>query len=309
MKKKQRFISEKSPGPVTLAQTITKADCANCSNPLNGSSYCSSCGQKKIGEKDVTIHSFIENAFHEFTHIDSKILRSIRYLLIRPGFMTEEFITGHRKRYMNPIQLFIVINLIYFILIGFFKWSTFTTPLEFLLQNNPPGRLMRSMVNHKMAETGLTYEAYKELFNHTLHTQAKSLIIVMVPMFAVLLSILYFRQKRYFVEHLVFSLHFYGFVLIALGIALNLAFLLLTLILHSIGINASLLNSDLALSLCASVSVLGFLFFSLKRVYKEGMLPTLFKTGIGFFAFWIIIFLYRILLFLSVYYTLKIPAH
>jgi len=308
MKKNTKNLSENPSGTATLAATITKTDCANCGNALTGS-YCSVCGQKKITEKDVTVHSFLENAFHEFTHIDSKILRSLHYLLFKPGLLTEEFIAGRRKRYMNPVQLFIVINLIYFILIGFFHWNTFTTPLELLLQNNPPGRLMSRMVDHKLAETGLSYEAYKEYFNHALHTQAKSLIIIMVPLFATLLSIMYMRQKRFFIEHLVFSVHFYGWVLIALGVALNIVFLLLTWLFSAVGLSTAILNSDIALSLCASLSVFVFLYLSLKRVYRETLFSTVIKAGISFFAFWIIIFLYRFILFMTVYYTLKLPAH
>jgi hypothetical protein len=44
-------------------------------------------------------------------------LRTIKMLLARPGQLSLDYVNGRRVRYMKPVQLFMIINLIFFFLI------------------------------------------------------------------------------------------------------------------------------------------------------------------------------------------------
>jgi hypothetical protein len=303
-----KFLLEKRSAPVTLAETTTKSNCANCDNVLTGA-YCSYCGQKKIDRHDVTIRSFIEHGFKEFTHIDSKLFKTFRYLLFKPGYLTEEYIAGHRKKYMNPVQLFIVINLIYFIVLSFFNWSTFTTQLRYQLNNGLYGHFVNAMVEKRITAEGVSFETFETRYNYVLKTQAKSLIILMVPVFSAFVALFYWRQKRYFVEHLVFSIHLYGFVLLALGMGINLMFFLLFSGLQALGLDMSSFDNDVSISLLVSFTLLAYLFLSLRQVYKNSLLLTFFKAAMLFVLFWIVLFAYRFVLFISAYYSLDLSKH
>ena len=295
------FIGKPSP-PVTLAQTTMQASCTNCGKELSGH-YCSACGEKKINKHDVTILHFIGHTFHEFTHLDSKLFKTFKYLFFRPGFLTEEFIAGHRKRYMNPIQLFIVANLFYFLFSSLFGINTFTTPLRYLI-TGPMGQVLHHMVDHKLAVTGKSYAEYEKEFDHEAIVEAKSLVIIMVPLFSMALSLLYYRQKRYFIEHLIFSLNFYSFILFGLNVLL----ILIVFIGERTG-KGVFFNNDNNIFVCAVLAIMAYIFISLKRVYRESNLFTSLKTCIVLFLVLLIVVIYRILLFFTTFYGLKLSLH
>jgi hypothetical protein len=95
--------------PVTLL-------CANCNAPLNGR-YCSACGQRH----EPQIHSvghFAAEGFESISHADSRLWRTLWYLLSRPGFLTREFFSGRRARYLPPFRLYLVISVVFFLVVG-----------------------------------------------------------------------------------------------------------------------------------------------------------------------------------------------
>src|ERR1017187_2583332 len=143
------YIFGRQAPPVTFLQTAGSANCTNCGAELTGP-FCSQCGQKKEGKHDFTVGHFLAHTFHVFTHFDSKFFVSLRYLIFKPGFLTEEFIAGHRKKYMNPIEFFLIINVIYFLFISIsHKGNTFTTPLYWQV-NSPYGKMAERMVSEKI---------------------------------------------------------------------------------------------------------------------------------------------------------------
>jgi hypothetical protein len=99
-------IPPEPPPPQTLV-------CANCGAPLAGE-YCAKCGQRH--EPHVhTIAHFASEAFESITHADSRLWRTLGYLLTRPGLLTREFFAGRRARYLPPFRLYIVISVVFFL--------------------------------------------------------------------------------------------------------------------------------------------------------------------------------------------------
>jgi Protein of unknown function (DUF3667) len=91
--------------------------CANCGAPLGGK-YCSECGQR---HHDVPLHHFghfLGEAFEDLTHADSRLWQTLLALLFRPGFLTREFLEGHRARYLPPVRLYLVVSVIFFLITG-----------------------------------------------------------------------------------------------------------------------------------------------------------------------------------------------
>ena len=69
--------------------------CANCGAPLAGE-YCAACGQRH--EPHVhTVGHFAAEAFESITHADSRLWRTLWYLLARPGRLTREFFAGQAR--------------------------------------------------------------------------------------------------------------------------------------------------------------------------------------------------------------------
>ena len=81
-----------SPVPVVSAPDLPAPlgpVCANCGAPLSGE-YCVACGQRH--EPHVhSVRHFASEAFESITHADSRLWRTLGYLLVKPGRLTREF--------------------------------------------------------------------------------------------------------------------------------------------------------------------------------------------------------------------------
>jgi hypothetical protein len=50
---------------------------------------------------------------------DSRLLHTLRALLLQPGTLTREFCRGRRARYVSPVRLYLVISIVFFAVLSF----------------------------------------------------------------------------------------------------------------------------------------------------------------------------------------------
>jgi hypothetical protein len=62
--------------------------------------------EKIVHAKDFTLLKLMEQGVDIFTHLDSKLFKSLVGLLFKPGFLANECIYGRRKPYMNLSRYF-----------------------------------------------------------------------------------------------------------------------------------------------------------------------------------------------------------
>lgn len=87
-------------------------ECLNCEKALvEDQFFCSHCGQKVHNSK-LTIWSLIGEFFAGIFNLDNGVYRSLLNLP-RPGYLSKQFMSGKRKRYLNPIRLFLVALIIH----------------------------------------------------------------------------------------------------------------------------------------------------------------------------------------------------
>ena len=86
--------------------------CANCTTPLEGE-YCHHCGQS-VHSVLRPVHGLVEEFFETFLHIDGRILHTVPPLFLKPGFLTLEYFSGRRVRYIAPFRLMFVLCLLSF---------------------------------------------------------------------------------------------------------------------------------------------------------------------------------------------------
>jgi hypothetical protein len=186
--------------------------CVSCGTYYE-SRFCPHCGEKRIDQHDYSVAHFAEHAFETFTHLDSKLLRTLKALMMRPGLLTCEYLRGRRRPYMAPTQLFVIVNVLFALLINYTGVSPFNTPLQAQFNNPPLIVAKKSAVAKAIAETGLSDAEYERRFNQTANLQSKTLIFVMIPALAGLLGLLYGFRRQYG-EHLIWVTHFFAFLLL-----------------------------------------------------------------------------------------------
>jgi hypothetical protein len=280
-----------SPPELPAPQTFV---CANCGAPLSGD-YCAACGQKHEPHIHALGH-FAGEALESVTHADSRLWRTLGYLLVKPGRLTREFFDGRRASYLPPFRLYLVISLAFFLVAGMpgvenRSSSAKSTGYERVdelnqtaddlakdLGDNPGGnaaiqqlraeaaqekaRLDRlkasgadaatmeaesrdkvtvggcdNLIANRPPNAGLGYEMALGFCQKIAHASAKQFVTALVhnipramfvflPLMALFMKLLYWRPKRYYVEHLLFLVHnhafaFLAFIIIAVLVRLN----------------------------------------------------------------------------------------
>lgn len=301
--------------------------CLNCGYPIIGN-YCGECGQKAHLHKDSLWHMIV-HFVGDYFHYDNKFWTTIKTMFTKPGLITKEYIEGKRVKYLNPIQLYIFVTTVFFVFfassaqkdtpdfklknvnqsqrvntppkgltglngnggnsqIGIGNWTPKETTREEYdsVQNALPeserdGFILRH-VRHK------SYE-HTEGFGYQITKNFSKVFFILLPYFAFLLAVLFFRRKMYFVDHIIFSIHFHSFVFILL-IASSIAF--------SIWDNETFANT-LACILFVGIGV--YLFKALKLIYPDSTLKLIIKQILLFLLYLIGFLLSLILLIIFLF--------
>ena len=290
--------------PLSVEGASSSGRCGNCGAELSGP-FCSQCGEKKLSAEDYSLRTVAHEVAEDFAHLDSKILRTLKALLTEPGLLSKVYFEGGRSRYTKPLTLFVVLNLIFFFiqphtsLLGY-KYQQYT-----YADNSGAIHRIR-MVRDKLNKTGESEAAYAIRFNDTLQEQKKSILLFSVPMLAFALWLLYYRQGRFYVEHLVFSIHVYAFMLIALtGLVVVLASLLLLFrFTGPVGQTvARLVDGEAFLTLIIGSSLITHIFLAMRRAYSDSIPGALLRAFAVTFLMVIFTGYYHDLLFYTVYYA------
>ncbi len=89
--------------------------CLNC-NAITHGRYCSVCGQENL-EPQETVWHLISHIFNDITHFDGKFFFSLKYIIIKPGFLSAEYAAGRRMAYLNPVRFYIFTSAIFFLIL------------------------------------------------------------------------------------------------------------------------------------------------------------------------------------------------
>jgi hypothetical protein len=87
--------------------------CLNCGTTVE-ERYCTRCGQENLEPKESVGH-VVGHFFADITHFDSKLFITLKDLILRPGFLTREYVAGRRSSYLNPIRMYIFISAMFFL--------------------------------------------------------------------------------------------------------------------------------------------------------------------------------------------------
>jgi Protein of unknown function (DUF3667). len=93
-------------------QRMPITHCENCGTQLQGH-WCAKCGQPAIDYRRSFRH-VIADLLNEFLNWDSKFFATIGLLLVRPWKLTNQFLAGHRVRYVHPLRLYLLASILFF---------------------------------------------------------------------------------------------------------------------------------------------------------------------------------------------------
>ena len=272
--------------------------CPTCNSTVS-TRYCSNCGESPPNARDLTLRGLVDQIFHALSSIDGRLLRSIRCLLTRPGELTVAYVRGQRMPYVGPIQLFLIANVLFFAVQSLTSANIFSSSLDSHLHHQDWSALAQELVARRLEMLGTTLDAYAPTFDHAVVLNAKSLIVLMVLPFALVLPVVFRAARQPFVAHAVFSLHLYAFVLLLFCLALALAEF--DVVLGGAGLSSSRVDNVLSvinLAACAT-----YLYVATGRVYGAHGVVRIVKVTALTLAVALIVLGYRFTLFLITLYS------
>lgn len=222
------------------------ATCRNCETTLTGR-WCHGCGQDSrdpLRDFPLLAGEFLDGV----AGWDSRLGRTLRLLIGSPGALTAEFAAGRRARYLGPVRLYLIVSLLFFAC----YWLT----------PDPVIATISGLGDPHLGQLRVEYAA------HWLPT----LMILILPGFALIVQLLLRTLRRGFVEHQVFVLHFGAFAFLSIAIGQ-----LLTLALRSTGGGTLSVG---ALYVAHLVNA-GYLFVALRRHYELSIAAALLRL-LGF---------------------------
>src|SRR4030095_12410614 len=148
--------------------------------------------------------------FEEFFTFDSKFFLSMKYLFIRPGFLTHEYISGRFMRYISPVKMFLFTSFVLFFIMVKIDPDQYKS---FVTENEEPDDILVPFVLDQKTASKESEEMYISSFNDQINNNMTLYIFFILFLFSVLLKIVYKAKHIYYAEHIVFTLHFFTFVL------------------------------------------------------------------------------------------------
>lgn len=286
-----------SPATVPAEPPVAAGPCPNCGDTSPGK-YCPECGQARR-TRLVSLREMAVDFLDDQMSLNSRLPHTLFSLLLRPGYLTEEYLRGRIASYIRPLRLYLGASVVFFLLLSFAegRWlqvgattdargaalAAGTDSLVSALRADlgsagaglpeadgswvdridvrTPVPALDQLVEQKRAHFRRMTpgEAVRELAKE-FQERIPTMMFLLLPVFALLLKVLYARRSRLYVEHFVFALHLHAFAFAAFTVML--------------------LARNGAVSSVLTLWVMLYTFLSMRRVYGQSAL----KTGVKYMA-------------------------
>lgn len=219
--------------------------CDNCNSALHGE-FCHQCGQEKKSYIR-NVSGVVTEFFGEFSNWDTRLWRTLVPLWFRPGYLSRRYVGGHRVPFVPPLRLYLFTSIIAFLIFARFLPETspdVSTPDNVAVQPADDAKAGSKSLADLATEINKDFQQSKEktptgvrvsflsdeaqqAFNTKLDaiiaepklainkffSLAPQMMFLLLPIFALLLKLLYIRSNRYYMEHLIVALHSHSFIL------------------------------------------------------------------------------------------------
>jgi Protein of unknown function (DUF3667) len=235
--------------------------CPNCGNQ-HTFEFCSLCGQRNV-DLHAPIGGLVMEVVEETLGFDSRVRHTLLPFFFKPGEVTRDYLSGRRVRYTSPLKMYLVAAAVFFFAFTLHPHERFVQidPKDrAALTTEPPkeGRFSHLMRGQALKLDKMDKEEGTKQIAANMANMLPKALVVLLPIFALLLKL--FWRKRYYAEHIVFSLHYHAFALLLLALP--------GFIPGKAGDNVR----DVAILICFI-----YLFLALRRVYGNGRLLTFAK--------------------------------
>lgn len=210
--------------------------CKNCDTEFVGH-FCPNCGQS-VRELDQPFNVLIIDLLGNMWAFDTRVVKTIKSLLVQPGQMALDYVAGKRARYMPPFRLYIFISFFFFLLLNISTSRVLKDDIKISKDSSivikGSSDTYDKQTDKNISDKDVTKG--KEILGNINENKAYytsrfisflswSLFILM-PFYSFLLWILFRKKQKHFLAHFIFSInqHAFLFLLFIILLSVNLIF-------------------------------------------------------------------------------------
>jgi hypothetical protein len=161
--------------------------------------------------------------------------------------------------------------------------------------DKPPSDRFEKWLEQRAKEKMGEHGSKMALFIATLFSNLPYMMLCCIPLFALVLKVLYVRKRIFYIDHLVYALHIHSFAYLAI----------MLIVLITLGLNRSIPGAFAGWIIAALwITFAAQIFLSIRRVYRQGWFFTVFKFFAGGFAYLIVL---AIALATTFFITIALP--
>jgi Protein of unknown function (DUF3667) len=274
--------------------------CPSCASQATNR-FCGNCGERLIAGEATTADGISAEPARSFF---GQLNASLRALASPPGRLSADWIRGRRVGYLTPLSLFLWINVAFFVVQSASGLGVLTWPLRAHLADDSISWITTRLLAQHRPDAAALPEAYVSVFDTLESVHAKSLVLVMVPAFAVALAALLIDRRRAFADSVTFATHFFAFSLIWLS-ALFPTVVIVATLLAALGVHLTDHHSlDLAITALESAVLAWYLYVALGTVFGLSMLRRLLTVPSLVAALYVILKAYHVVVFAVTIYSI-----
>lgn len=280
--------------PVEFSEHV----CKTCGHVFTGL-YCNLCGEKVIEPKDRSFKNFIGNFLTAITLADNRFLKTLWLTIKNPGFLSKEYANGRRVKYLRPLQVFFVLNLIYFLIPTLQLFNARLQTQMYYLFHSP---VARALVNQRLNDEHISFGGFELIYNQQTTVLAKLLIVVFVWLASLPLSLIFRKKNRYFTDHVALSVELACFNIFVNAIFLSAILFTLSKIFKWSGTTLGDYLNDDTLTIIFISTNLYFIYRAARTFYDQKGKSLIIKSVLGILGLFLALEAYKLLLFLVTFY-------
>lgn len=274
--------------------------CKTCGHVFLGV-YCNHCGEKVIEPKDRSFKHFLGVSLSAVTLADNRFLKTLWLTLKNPGFLSKEYANGRRVNYIRPLQMFFVLNLVYFLFPTLQLFNSKLKTQMYYLFHSP---IARALVNQRITDEHISLSGFEVIYNQQTTVLAKLLIVVFVWIASVPLSLIFRKKNRYFTDHVALSIELACFNIFVNAIALTAILFTLSKIFRWSGTSLGDYLNDDTLTIIFISTNLYFIYRAAKTFYGQTGKSLILKSVLGIVGLFLALEVYKLLLFFVTLYSI-----
>lgn len=233
------MIKRTTAKPIKESTVNSLIICKNCETSFQGH-FCPNCGQS-VKDLDIPFKVLIFDIMANMWAFDTRVLKTLKSLLLKPGVMALDYVAGRRARYMPPFRLYIFISFIFFLLLNISvtrqverDWSLLSVK-----ENSDSVKEQKNSVISITRESGAVgdannkskdiideIESNKEYYITRFFTILSWSMFLLMPLYAFFLWLLFRKNQRFFLGHFIFAInqHAFLFIIFIILLTINLIF-------------------------------------------------------------------------------------